>query len=306
MNNTNKRLVNEELTSNKSNLLYDISYRLFGGLVSNIELEGLRRNIKYSALKITYEMYLSSIIFVSTITSLVSLLLIILFNEYISEILHRLDLITDDILLYVVPLYTFVITFMLMYIYPAILSSSRKNSIEKEITDKVCYIAFLSTTNMALTDIIAEISRTKGTIANDFKRLLYWINSGDDIISALYRLSEESPSYIYRKFLTGLIQSYKIGNITTYLTNMADTLMDENRQKLIKITENMSVINELYVTILVVFPILSIIMFVIMGMLGFDLSDSINSIDMMRLVIYIVLPILGSIMLLVADSIIKR
>jgi hypothetical protein len=87
---------------------------------------------------------------------------------------------------------------------------------------------------------------------------------------------------------------------------MADTLMDENRQRLIKITENMSIINEMYVTILVVFPILSIIMFVIMGMLGFDLSNSINSMDLMRLIVYIVLPILGSIMLLVADSIIKR
>jgi hypothetical protein len=306
MSNTNKQLLSKGLISNRSTILYDISYRLFGELVRNIELRGLRRNLRYSALRITYEMYLSSMIFVSLITSLVSLLFIILFNEYISEILNKLDLIRDNTMLYVIPLYIFIITFIFMYIYPAILSSSRKNSVEREITDKVCYIAFLSTTNMTLTDIIAEISKTKGAIANDFKRLLYWINIGYDIISALYRLSEESPSYIYRKFLTGLIQSYKAGNITTYLTNMADTLMDENRQRLIKITENMSIINEMYVTILVVFPILSIIMFVIIGMLGFDLSNSINSTDLMRLIVYIVLPIIGSIMLLVADSIIKR
>jgi|GEM_PF-1258335 len=306
MNGIDKKLVDKGIMSNKFSILYDIAYILFGDLVTNIELNNLRKNLRYAAMNITYEAYLSLMFFVSTITSLVSLLIILFFDDYLHTILNGYSLMINDILPLVIPLYTFVITFMLMYAYPILLSSSRKNAIEREIVDKVCYIAFLSTTNMTLLDIIAEINRTKGAIASDFRRLLYWINSGHDIIGALYRLSEESPSYIYRKFLTGLIQSYKVGSITTYLMNIADTFIDESRQKMIKVTENMSIINEMYITTLVVFPILAIIMFVIMGMLGFDTNNSINSIDIIKLIVYVILPILGAIMLLIADSVIKR
>ncbi|MEM4611494.1 MAG: hypothetical protein QXS95_01965, partial [Candidatus Nitrosocaldus sp.] len=82
--------------------------------------------------------------------------------------------------------------------------------------------------------------------------------------------------------------------------------MNDKRSKIQKSIENMNLIGEMYIVVMIVFPILAIIMLVILGMLDSNGMIGISTIDMMRLLVYVFIPLIGIIMLIISDSMIGK
>ncbi|MEM2062016.1 MAG: type II secretion system F family protein, partial [Candidatus Nitrosocaldus sp.] len=178
------------------------------------------------------------------------------------------------------------------------------NKIEQEMVSSIGLMAILASTGMRLEEIITYLARGSGQFANDMKWVISKIEVvGMDTITAL-RMLEERSTGKYKKFITGLIDAYRIGNITEYLINTSNVMMNDKRSKIQKSIENMNLIGEMYIVVMIVFPILAIVMLVILGMLDSNGMIGISTIDMMRLLVYVFIPLIGIIMLIISDSMI--
>lgn len=290
-----------------NNTIYGFAYRLLGRVSSYIELQGLRRSIRISMIPVIYEAYLSFMILSTIIAVLIassaSFIAYDILYTYITSIIaveYALPI------LYSIPIYIPLAVFASLYVYPAILASSRLKGVDSELMHAVNNMALLATSDDRIESILARlIDKGKGYIARDFRYVLNRVNLGENIAEVLEEIAERSPNTRYRRFLEGLIQAYYTDNIRAYLINTSDSMMVETRQRLTKITDSMNTLGELYVTLLIVFPLIGIIMLSMLDMLGGN-SSFINTIDMIRVIAYLLVPLLGIVMLIIADSMLRR
>ena len=276
--------------------LQNIAYRLFGGIASSLYIPSLENSLNIAMMHIHPSVYISYIIFISIIVSIASSALLYIISNALENYIHLLP---------VIPLYLFMLTFLLFYIYPRIRANERMNKIEQEMVNNVGLMATLTSAGMRLEEIITYLARGSGQFAKDMKWVISKIVVGMDTITALHMLEERSTGR-YKKFITELIDAYRIGNVTEYLINISNIMMNDKRSKMQKSIESMNVIGEMYIVIMIVFPILAIIMLVILGMLDSNSIIGISTIDMMRLMVYVLIPLIGVIMLIVSDSMISK
>ncbi len=286
-----------DVSDKSSYPLQNIAYRLFGGIASLLYIPSLENSLNIAMMHIHPSSYISYMIFISIIVSVASSALLYIISDALKNYIHILP---------VIPLYLFMLTFLLFYVYPRIKANERMNKIEQEMVSSIGLMAILASTGMRLEEIITYLARGSGQFANDMKWVISKIEVvGMDTITAL-RMLEERSTGKYKKFITGLIDAYRIGNITEYLINTSNVMMNDKRSKIQKSIENMNLIGEMYIVMMIVFPILAIVMLVILGMLDSNGMIGISTIDMMRLLVYVFIPLIGIIMLIISDSMIGK
>ena len=113
-------------------------------------------------------------------------------------------------------------------------------------------------------------------------------NFGLDLVQALQRAANRSPSPLFSELLWKMIATIRTGKFKEYLYLEGNRLMEIERMKTEAAIETIGLIAEAYVTALVVGPVFIIIMTTIMGIMGTSMSQ-VNLIN--NLVVYFGLPI---------------
>ncbi|MDW8001033.1 MAG: type II secretion system F family protein, partial [Candidatus Nitrosocaldus sp.] len=119
-------------------------------------------------------------------------------------------------------------------------------------------MAVLTSAGMKLENVIAHMAsgdENDSQFAKDLRWVMSRVALGIDMINALKMLEERSVG-AYRKFLAGLIDAYRIGNVTEYILNTADIQMSEKRGRIQKSIESMNILGEMYIVMMIVSPIL--------------------------------------------------
>jgi flagellar protein FlaJ len=112
-------------------------------------------------------------------------------------------------------------------------------------------------------EFFGEVSQEAKLVVKDVELL------GFDFISALRNLTSATPSTNLRTFIQGaLTNALSGGEMGTYFMSKARETMEENRKKFAEFLELLGLISEVYVIGLVAAPILIIVMFAAMMMLG--------------------------------------
>ena len=112
-------------------------------------------------------------------------------------------------------------------------------------------------------DAIFEISEEAKLVVKDVELL------GFDFISALRNFAAATPSTNLRTFIQGaMTNALSGGEMGTYFVSKAQEAMEENRKKFTEFIETLGLISEVYIIGLVAAPILVIVMFAAMMMLG--------------------------------------
>lgn len=299
INKIEKKIMNDDRMDNWNALpLERTAYMIFGGITS-ISIPSLEKNIKFAMMRVHPSAYLSYMIFMSILISVISSIVLLFFSSIITSYTIPYTFMA------VIPLYLFSLTFIIFYIYPYLKANDRMNKIEQQLGSKIGIMAVLSTTGMRLEEIIANLAKGSDQFSRDMSWVKSKIEHGIDLITALSMLKDRTNGY-YRKFLTGLIDAYRIGSVTEYLLNTADIIMNERKNKIQKSIESMNVFGEMYIIMMIVFPILTLIMLIILGMLNFDLVEGLSVIDITRLMVYLIVPVIGIMMIILADSIIGK
>lgn len=195
------------------------------------------------------------------------------------------------------------------YVYPIYRADSLKRTLEDELSFTVGYMAILAGAevppnlilrSLAKVDAPSAVSGEARTVTRDVELF------GHDIISALNAASERTPSKRFKDLLEGFIATvHSGGNLVEYLTDRLSQYMRLKRIALRQFSDTLSILSEVYVTLLVAGPLLFMVMLTVIAMLGGGLGFASPSL-LLQLLTYIAIPAASVIFLIILDAVSPR
>jgi len=123
---------------------------------------------------------------------------------------------------------------------------------------------------------------------------------GQDLLTSILENAKYTPSDNLREILNGYVATVKTGgNPTEYLRISTRNIMKEKMVKLDLMLESLSALAEIYIMVLVAMPLLFVVMFATLGMLG---GGTMNPTIMLYLLAYLGIPIMATILIVVIST----
>jgi len=191
------------------------------------------------------------------------------------------------------------IIFAALFLYPSLQVDSRKRILEEELPYVASHMAILSRASLPPERIFRSLAQVEATglrsiAAEESRNIVRDVQYlGYDVISAMERCTRNSPSRRFTEFIDGFVSVTRSGGtLTGYFLASAKSFMDSARLAARQLIETLGRLAETYVSMMVVFPLLVIIMLSVMGIIGGSLGGF-STLFLMQLVTYLVLPILA-------------
>ena len=167
----------------------------------------------------------------------------------------------------------FLAMFLLFILYPRVRGWERKRMIDGHLPYAISWMSFMATVGIIPYMIFRKLAETEeffGEVSQEAKLVVRDVELlGFDFISALRNLASATPSTHLRTFIQGATtNALSGGEMGTYFVSKARETMEENRKKFAEFIEALGLISEVYIIGLVAAPLLVIIMFAAMMMLG--------------------------------------
>jgi flagellar protein FlaJ len=202
----------------------------------------------------------------------------------------------------------FGITLVLWLTYPLVRRHSYKSKLESQLAYSFGILGVLAAGGMNLERLFERIasSESNPVLADLAKRFLRNIRVfGLDTETALAEVAQHSPSEAFAKMLDSISVAHKTtGSIHDLVMFESARLLQEKKDKLRKTIGSLAVMAELYITIVVVGPIIFIVMMAIFGLLpAGGLPDPISIIN---LIVFIGIPVLSVMFILLLDSVVSK
>jgi flagellar protein FlaJ len=198
------------------------------------------------------------------------------------------------------------ITLMVMYLYPGMKASTRKAPIDRNLPYITNFLTLLSSSNVPPSIIFESMSKidTLKEVRLEFSNIIRDVEVfGNDLLSSIVDNAKLSPNDQLGEILEGYVATVKTGgNPTAYLKLTTDTVTKERVGKLDQMLESLAAMAEIYIMMLVAAPLLFIVLFVTLGMIG---SGDIGGMSMslvLYLLTYLGIPIMGAIMMVLMST----
>jgi flagellar protein FlaJ len=268
----------------------DLSFKFFGrslepfvGYFESIKYDLIKSNIGLSLSEYVYTMFFTLfLLFIVEFPSIVVILAIILKDAAIA-FLFSFTLTTVILLL----------VFFLFYMYPSMVSGKRKKSIDASLPFGTTYLATIASSGappIAMFKILSqfkeygELSKETGKIYRDVEAF------GMDLVSAVRKTASRTPSEELKELLWGLDSVLTSGgNIGNFLHEKSRAFISDYRRSLEKYSRTLSLLIEIYLTVVLVGSIFFIIMTALMSILGG--GEGTTTLFIQFLVIFIALPL---------------
>lgn len=299
-----------------------IAHVVFGGEVrkNKDRYYSLQKQLRQAHMAQSYEVYASVAYLVSMIVGFLGALIgiVIAFivlglvssqgnftNIHLPETLAWIapfvDIIVIIIVMTIMAVFCFLITYMVFMLVPYINASDRKSKINKQIPYAVTFMYALSRGGIDIISILralnlaestyGEISREIGVVIRDMDYF------GSDLRTAIINCVNQTPSDMLQDLLTNLLSVIDSGgDVTVYLLGKTDQYQQRLMQDQKSFLEMLGLIAESYVTAFVAGPLFIIIMSSVMTIMNG------GSPTILYVIIYGMLP-LGSLMFIVLISI---
>ena len=167
----------------------------------------------------------------------------------------------------------FLAVFLLFILYPRVKGWERKGKIDGHLSYAICWTSFMATIGVIPYAIFRKLAETEeffGEVSQEAKLVVRDVELlGFDFVSALRNLTSTTPSTHLRTFIQGATtNALSGGEMGTYFISKAREAMEENRKKFAEFIETLGLLSEVYIIGMVAAPILVIVMFAAMMMLG--------------------------------------
>jgi len=195
--------------------------------------------------------------------------------------------------------------FGILYFVPILFASSRKRKMDLELPFVASHMSILAASGIPPTRIfkLLEDSRTTPEIASDSNEVIRDVEVlGMDIITALEAEHVRSPSSAFAEMVEGLVATIRSGgNMKSYLLDSTHTIMDSRRIAAKQMIESLAAFGEIYVTLMIVFPLLIIVMFSVMALIGGGIGG-LSVTTMMIFTTYAIIPLCGAAIIVMLDN----
>lgn len=308
------RLPSKKIQENKSETSHErlkmefgkphsIAYQLVGGKIGRILplFRDLDQNLLRSGLKINFKAYVSLTVFATILTTFAISILIPVFLIFAFHIPLLLAILFG----FGGSLFTSAFSIIGFYFYPIYCADKHKRELEDELPFTTGYMAILTSAGVSPEKIFYSLSNMSVPLAVSFeaKNVVRDVNLfGLDIISALEKTSNQTPSKKFSEMLEGLISTiHSGGNLSAYLREKSKQYMKLKRISLKKFSDTLSMLSEFYVAVLLTGPLLLVIMLSVMAMLGGG-SGLLRPDLLLSLLTYLGIPLGAIVFLIILDA----
>ena len=195
--------------------------------------------------------------------------------------------------------------FGILYFAPSLLATSRKKKMDLELPFVASHMSILAAAAIPPTRMfkLLEDSRTTPEIASDSNEIVRDVEVlGNDIMTALEAERDRSPSNAFAELLEGLVATIRSGgDMKSYLLDATHTIMDLRRIAAKQMVESLASFAEMYMTLMIVFPLLVIVMFSVMALIGGGIGG-LSVTTMMIFITYGVIPLCGMAIIVMLDN----
>ena len=195
------------------------------------------------------------------------------------------------------------ITLLVMYIYPGMKARNRNGPIDKNLPYITNFLTLLSSSNvppslifesMAKIDTLKEVRLEFSNIIRDIEIF------GMDLMTSIVDNSKLTPNDQLGEILGGYVATVRTGgNPTEYLKITTEAVTKDRLSKLDQMLESLSAMAEIYIMMLVAAPLLFIVLFVTLGMIGSGTIGGMSMALVLYLMTYLGIPILGAVMMVI-------
>ncbi len=175
---------------------------------------------------------------------------------------------------------------------PGSKAKKRSKDINLRLPYALNYVAAMASAGVIPTEIFQSLSRQR--IYGDVAKEAAWIYKdiqihGKDIVTALRRAIDRSPSVKFQEFLQGAITTITSGgDLKEYFQQKAQRYQWENRQEQKAFIDTMGLMAETYVTVAVAGPLFMMVMMAIIAIISGGGTRN------LQFLVYLMLPIINA------------
>jgi archaeal flagellar protein FlaJ len=262
--------------------------------------EELRETFDESGYRILFTDYTRKVNIISAFVFSVTLIISIAVNEMIFNIPFNRNMISS----LAISMSFGTLSLIVGHIKPAYQRSQNKNFLENNLIYSLSYMSCLASSGMP----IERIFRRVGEVEDNppFKALInrFLVNVnllGLDILSALNEMADQSPS----KNLTKIVSSIRTtimtsGDLKNLLLYEVDRQLQKKREVLKNSVNMLVYVGEIYVTMMVVTPVLFILMITILSIMG---GIGGGAVVQLNLIIFFGIPVMTAAFIIILDQV---
>jgi flagellar protein FlaJ len=252
------------------------AYHLVGGMVGRlISLSivrgifgSLEKALMQSRLKISFKAYVSLIMLSSTIVFLATI--------FTSTVIFLQFLKMNFLITFLLGIATSIamasVTGLILYLYPKTAASSLKTKIDSNMPFATSYMAVLSSAGVAPSKMFKSLMVADGMegFSDESRIIVRNIDIfGEDVLTGVENVARESVSSKLRNMLEGYVTTIRTGgDVQNYLTIQAKQSIDDKRMAVKRFIDSLTIVSEMYVTLVIVAPIVTAIILSIMAVIG--------------------------------------
>jgi len=270
--------------------LRDLSFKFFKhsldpfvNLFESIKPDLLKADIGLTLTEYVYVIFFSILLVFAVEFPLVTIITSIIFKDIVLAILFSFTLNIVIVL----------IIFFIFYTYPSMVAGRRKRDIESALPFATTYMATVANSGAPLVTMFKVISQFEeyGEISKEMEKIYRDVEVfGMDLIGALRKTANRTPSEELKELLWGLDGVITSGgNISNFLHEKSRLFIAEYGRRLQRYSRTLSILIEIYLTLVLVGSVFFIIITALMSILGGGgMSSYLSFIQF--LVIFVVLP----------------
>lgn len=271
---------------------------LFGGIIDKYgsSFTLIKENLPKANMRTTFRTYMSMMFLFSALVYLASLVAVAIAFQIL-----QISFILELAYIVFVPFTVAILSIVLFAFYPMQKSGTRKKNIETNLPFVLTHMGAIAESGVPPYIIFRLISEFPeyGEIATEMGKIVRDIdNFGIDPITAVKEVAEKSPSDEFKEVLLGFITTTESGgNVKVFLKSAGEQALFNWRVKRQRFLEQLSAYAEFYTGLLIAAPLFIIALFSVLNQISPNISGY-NILDLMKLSIYVVVPIMNGAFLL--------
>ncbi len=268
----------------------DLSFKFFKGSLEpyvpyfeNIKNDLVRSNLNVSLTEYVYVTFFALLLVFAIEFPIIVIITSLVFKTAALAFLFSLT----------VTIFLLLGVFFMFYTYPSVVSNRRKKNIEDALPFATTYMATVASSGSSPITMFKVLSQFKeyGEISKESEKIVRDIEAfGMDLIGSIRKTAARTPSPDLKELLWGLDTVISTGgNLSDYLHDKSRLFLQENRRRLEQFSQTLSLLIEIYLTVVLVGSIFFVIMSALMSIFsGGELTLFLNFLQF--LVVFVVLP----------------
>ena len=280
-----------------------LSYRLFGRISSHFTF--LKKAYMQSGLSRSYESYVAMMFF----SSLVAFISVFVAGSLVHSILFGLPLFQSLTAVLILSCISILMVPSIFIAYPLYRGDQRKKQIETSLVYTTGYMGVLAAGGISIERIFERVTQVEQhlPIRELASRVMSNIRVfGLDVVSSLDDVILHSPSESFSKLLISITNTLKTsGDLKSLLTFETQGLLHTKKEDLKKTLNTLTGFGELYITGVVIGPIVFIVMITILSVMG-TVTFGISPVMQLNLLVFFGIPALSMVCIVILNGVLPE